>query len=402
MPKPFQASNSNSLAAASGAAASPNLAARLKQWQGRLKINQKIGWGYGIALGIATIGITAGIIIGEHYQQRAWERKEHAHRQSELLHRLHTEILQARKHQQQFTLLAITQPTSLETEYSQFIQRVATTKQAWAEIRYFVVQANTIHSAHTDMGHAQKIPQFLLDYEKISVDHFRNVTMLMAQIEPSQSNSPVQMAAVQQQLLDFAHGPLAIEFDQISNQLAHLAATAQQDDEIAEAALVQAEAIRLWIVAGSMMLSIAIATLLAFLTSIAIAHPIQIVTAVARHVTLEENFDLQAAIATDDEIGSLADSLNRLIRRVKQLNEQLKAENIRIKAELDVARAMQQMILPKPNELNTIEDLDIAAYMAPADEVGGDYYDVLDYDGAITLGIGDVTGHGLESGMALK
>lgn len=83
------------------------------------------------------------------------------------------------------------------------------------------------------------------------------------------------------------------------------------------------------------------------------------------------------------------------------LNEKLKQENLRMGAELDVARQIQMMILPKPEELENIAGLDIAGYMEPADEVGGDYYDVLHTDGVITLGIGDVTGHGLESGILM-
>jgi sigma-B regulation protein RsbU (phosphoserine phosphatase) len=39
--------------------------------------------------------------------------------------------------------------------------------------------------------------------------------------------------------------------------------------------------------------------------------------------------------------------------------------------------------------------------MEPADEVGGDYYDVLQQNGRIKIGIGDVTGHGLESGVIM-
>jgi sigma-B regulation protein RsbU (phosphoserine phosphatase) len=39
--------------------------------------------------------------------------------------------------------------------------------------------------------------------------------------------------------------------------------------------------------------------------------------------------------------------------------------------------------------------------MQPADEVGGDYYDVLTKSGTIHIGIGDVTGHGLESGVLM-
>jgi len=82
------------------------------------------------------------------------------------------------------------------------------------------------------------------------------------------------------------------------------------------------------------------------------------------------------------------------------LNEKLKEDNLRMAAELDIVRQMQQMILPNPEELE-IEGLDIAGYMEAADEVGGDYYDVLNTDGVVTLGIGDVTGHGLESGILM-
>ena len=82
------------------------------------------------------------------------------------------------------------------------------------------------------------------------------------------------------------------------------------------------------------------------------------------------------------------------------LNEKLKEDNFRMGAELDIVRQMQQMILPNADELD-IEGLDIAGYMEAAHEVGGDYYDVLNTDGVVTLGIGDVTGHGLESGILM-
>ncbi|WP_449420079.1 SpoIIE family protein phosphatase [Phormidium nigroviride] len=79
----------------------------------------------------------------------------------------------------------------------------------------------------------------------------------------------------------------------------------------------------------------------------------------------------------------------------------LRAENFRMAKELDMLRQMQQMILPTSDELDAIEGLEIAGFMEPADEVGGDYYDVLYVDGVVTIGIGDVTGHGLESGILM-
>lgn len=87
--------------------------------------------------------------------------------------------------------------------------------------------------------------------------------------------------------------------------------------------------------------------------------------------------------------------------RIKALNAELSEENTRMRSELSIARKLQQMILPKDTELKEIKDLEVAGFMQPADEVGGDYYDVLQEGGRIKIGIGDVTGHGLESGMVM-
>ena len=94
-------------------------------------------------------------------------------------------------------------------------------------------------------------------------------------------------------------------------------------------------------------------------------------------------------------------SKNELLARLKtHLNiKRLREENLRMGAELEVSRRLQQMLLPTEQELQQIDGLDIAGFMDPADEVGGDYYDVLYQNGQVFIGIGDVTGHGLESGV---
>lgn len=86
---------------------------------------------------------------------------------------------------------------------------------------------------------------------------------------------------------------------------------------------------------------------------------------------------------------------------ITELNRQLCSENMLMSGKLKMLHEMQQLILPKTEEFKQIQALDIAGYMESADEVGGDYYDVIEQDGIITLTIGDVTGHGLESGMLM-
>lgn len=90
----------------------------------------------------------------------------------------------------------------------------------------------------------------------------------------------------------------------------------------------------------------------------------------------------------------------RVVERTDELMS-TKAENMRMSAELQVTHQLQQMLLPRDEELLQIRGLNIAGFMEPADEVGGDYYDVLNYDGRTIIGIGDVTGHGLESSVIM-
>ncbi|MFK7845845.1 MAG: PP2C family protein-serine/threonine phosphatase [Rhodothermales bacterium] len=84
-------------------------------------------------------------------------------------------------------------------------------------------------------------------------------------------------------------------------------------------------------------------------------------------------------------------------QRQFELEQQLlKTEHDRKEKELQEARALQLSMLPaSAPELSTA---DVAFYMNPATEVGGDYYDYhVSDEGNITIAIGDATGHGLQA-----
>ena len=79
---------------------------------------------------------------------------------------------------------------------------------------------------------------------------------------------------------------------------------------------------------------------------------------------------------------------------------ELRAENERRAKELEEARQLQLSMLPK--KLPELPNLEIAAYMKPASEVGGDYYDFhVGADGTLTVAVGDATGHGLRAGSVV-
>ncbi len=159
---------------------------------------------------------------------------------------------------------------------------------------------------------------------------------------------------------------------------------------------------------GVMGLGLLIATLLGRSLQGTITEPVFHIRDTMKAVSLHEDYSLRAEKRSADELGELIDGFNNMLcgiekrdQEILSLNRRLHEENRRMGAELEVTRKIQQMVLPKPSELQAIKELDIAGYMLPADEVGGDYYDVLHHDGRIKIGIGDVTGHGLESGVVM-
>jgi PAS domain S-box-containing protein len=92
-------------------------------------------------------------------------------------------------------------------------------------------------------------------------------------------------------------------------------------------------------------------------------------------------------------------SKSALLLEISSLHDQLKQENMRMGAELEITQRLQQMMLPRQEDMGQIAGLDISGSMEPAAEVGGDYYDVVRQEEGVVFVIGDVTGHGLESGV---
>jgi ligand-binding sensor domain-containing protein/serine phosphatase RsbU (regulator of sigma subunit) len=75
----------------------------------------------------------------------------------------------------------------------------------------------------------------------------------------------------------------------------------------------------------------------------------------------------------------------------------IEIENERKTKELEEARQLQLSMLPK--EVPDLPNLDIAAFMRTATEVGGDYYDfIVQKNGVLNVAFGDATGHGLQAG----
>jgi serine phosphatase RsbU (regulator of sigma subunit) len=84
---------------------------------------------------------------------------------------------------------------------------------------------------------------------------------------------------------------------------------------------------------------------------------------------------------------------------VRQQQQQAQ-ERERIEQELRVARLIQQTLLPKA--VPELGGWDVAAFYRPAREVGGDFYDFLEFeDGHLGIIVGDVTDKGVPAALVM-
>ena len=85
-------------------------------------------------------------------------------------------------------------------------------------------------------------------------------------------------------------------------------------------------------------------------------------------------------------------------RLIEEATRRQAAERERLEKEMEIAARIQTSILPRAL---SVPGLEIAAAMRTATEVGGDYYDVIPTADGCWLGIGDVAGHGLPTGLVM-
>ena len=85
-------------------------------------------------------------------------------------------------------------------------------------------------------------------------------------------------------------------------------------------------------------------------------------------------------------------------QRVKKAKDNFEKE--RREKELNEARDLQQSLLPKSTPSTSI--FDISTYLQSANEMGGDYYDFIEYENKLYSICGDATGHGVTSGIMVS
>lgn len=97
------------------------------------------------------------------------------------------------------------------------------------------------------------------------------------------------------------------------------------------------------------------------------------------------------------ELGQLVTTFNTMVEEVARSRDELQRTEA-LRREVEIAHQIQTAILPVSP---AVPGFEIAARMKPADDVGGDLYDVLAFGDTFWVLVGDVSGHGINSGLVM-
>ncbi len=108
-------------------------------------------------------------------------------------------------------------------------------------------------------------------------------------------------------------------------------------------------------------------------------------------------FSVRLNSRSKNQIGDLARSFDGMAASIEGLLVET-AKKERLEGEIAIARTLQQKLLPPPGA--ALPGLSLLARFEPLAEIGGDYYDYTTLpDGRNVVAIGDVSGHGLSTGL---
>jgi serine phosphatase RsbU (regulator of sigma subunit) len=199
---------------------------------------------------------------------------------------------------------------------------------------------------------------------------------------------PTAAGAIAQPAPDALKGYVVLGYDLAPVQWFTDAAALQKHDASTKAALYTGAVGALFVLIG---------TLLAIFQGLSISKPIKQLAWRADQIA-RGDLDARVEITSSDEIGLLGENFNFMADQIAILLQQT-AEKAKIEQELEVAKAIQETLVPSDAPV-TKSTLSFAGFYQPAAQTGGDWWTWAELSGGkILIVIGDVTGHGVPSAM---
>jgi len=111
------------------------------------------------------------------------------------------------------------------------------------------------------------------------------------------------------------------------------------------------------------------------------------------------DFSYRIRMKRHNQLGAMAMSFDRMTESIASLLTTV-TEKERLQSEIEIAATIQRNLLPR--EGPKFRGVSFSAHFEPTASIGGDYYDVFNLDKSrLAVAIGDVSGHGLSTGLVM-
>lgn len=272
---------------------------RYRRW----RIQKKIGFGYGLALGIGFLGSMFGLVVADYYQGQGVKQLADANIQAQLLVELKAEIERSQYHGLRATAFN-DKSISHQESIQQFQQSLAKIKSLQDRITDFF-DRNPAWTARD----FSEINTLLVDAIS-QLEYFQKLHLDNSEISQQfQANEIDSLLAVQNSI----------------ESLNEIVATAQHQSRQAEIELEDAQGLEKIIIVLSALIAVAIAGIIALQTTKSITDPLIHLNYIAKKAAQESDFTVRVPTMTEDEIGTLSQSFNWLIESVEERTQKLQA-----------------------------------------------------------------------------
>jgi serine phosphatase RsbU (regulator of sigma subunit) len=150
--------------------------------------------------------------------------------------------------------------------------------------------------------------------------------------------------------------------------------------------------------AGMLMMMYFVAALFASVLIFSISRAVNRIEKGTRAVE-RGDFSYRIRMKRHNQLGAMAQSFDSMTASIASLLTTV-AEKERLQSEIAIAATIQRNLLPK--EGPKFRGVSFSAHFEPTTSIGGDYYDVFNLDKTrLAVAIGDVSGHGLSTGLVM-